>query len=111
MKFFITENEREGTCYHEFYKGVWDGKTFWKEDSICLHDDILSKHSGFEKALRKAVPTFDPLGETIISPTQWKKISEIILTESNEDKELYEEADEWVQKTFEEYDCFTILGL
>lgn len=33
MKYFVTDRERDGTCYHEFYKGRWDGKTFWKEDS------------------------------------------------------------------------------
>ena len=41
MKFFCTELERKGTCYHEFQKGKWDGKTFWKTDSLLLHDNIM----------------------------------------------------------------------
>ena len=111
MKFFVSAEKIEGTCYHEFYKGVWDGKTFWAKDSLCLHDDILSKHSGFEKALRETISSFNPLGVTKVFPAQWKKIGEIVLAESDEDKELYKEADEWVQKTFGEYDCFTIIGI
>ena len=79
MKFFVSAEKIEGTCYHEFYKGVWDGKTFWAKDSLCLHDDILSKHSGFEKALRETISSFDPLGVTKVFPAQWKKIGEIVL--------------------------------
>lgn len=101
----------EGTCYHEFYKGKWDGKTFWKKDSICLHDEVLNLHSGFEKVLLKAVPSFEPFGESEVFPEQWNKIKELIEDESPEDKELFCEADEWVRKTFEEYDRFTIIGI
>ena len=39
MKYFIFNNQRDGGSYHEFYKGKWDKKTFWKADSILLHDD------------------------------------------------------------------------
>ena len=39
MKYFVYNNQRDGTCYHEFYKGKWDGKTFWKDDSICIDDN------------------------------------------------------------------------
>lgn len=34
MKYFCSVNNRAGTCYHEFYRGKWDDKTFWKSDSI-----------------------------------------------------------------------------
>ena len=47
MKYFVTDRERDGTCYHEFYKGRWDGKTFWKEDSISLHDNIMFQAKEF----------------------------------------------------------------
>nr|WP_288625771.1 hypothetical protein [uncultured Roseburia sp.] len=33
MKYFVTDRERDGTCYHEFYKGRWDGKTFCHQRS------------------------------------------------------------------------------
>lgn len=41
MKYFVTLDECKNTCYHEFYKGKWDEETFWKRDSLYLHDDIL----------------------------------------------------------------------
>lgn len=28
LKCFVRYIERDGTCYHEFYKGNWDEKTF-----------------------------------------------------------------------------------
>lgn len=45
MKYFITNSEKIGTCYHEFYKGKWDGETFWKEDSLLLHDEVMFSHN------------------------------------------------------------------
>ena len=60
MKYFVTDRERDGTCYHEFYKGRWDGKTFWKEDSISLHDNIMFQAKEFIAALVVCVPKYDP---------------------------------------------------
>ena len=48
MNYFITNSEMIGTCYHEFYKGKWDGEIFWKEDSLLIHveEAINSYFSG-----------------------------------------------------------------
>jgi hypothetical protein len=40
MEYFITEDYRTNTAYHEFRKGKFDGVTFWKSDSILLSDEI-----------------------------------------------------------------------
>jgi len=32
MKYFCYVSDRVGTCYHEFYKGKWDGKNREKND-------------------------------------------------------------------------------
>ena len=112
MKYFVAPAQCEGTCYYEFFKGKWDGKTFWKNDSICLHDNILFAISGFEEAIIAVIPTYDPFGETEVYPEQWSKIGE--LTKQKQDTkahELYLEADSWVQYVFSSYDCFTILGI
>ncbi len=29
MKYFVSDNERKNTVYHEFQKGSFDGHTFW----------------------------------------------------------------------------------
>lgn len=111
MKYFVFDEEREGTCYHEFYKGKWDGKTFWKSDSISLDDDILYEHPGFVDAIMEIIPNYNPLGETEISSEQWKAIGNAVKQKHHDSIELYQEADEWLKRVFEEYGCFTILGI
>ena len=57
MKYFVTDEQREGTCYNEFYKGKWDEETFWKKDSLSLHDDVLFRIDEFEKAIVRVIPS------------------------------------------------------
>ena len=112
MKYFVTDEQREGTCYHEFYKGKWDEKTFWKKDSLSLHDDILFRIDEFEKAIVRVIPGYDPFGETEVYPAQWEEIGRIIRKKDNiEAIELYLEADTWAQDVFSSFECFTILGI
>lgn len=110
MKCFLFANQCNGSSYHEFYKGKWDGHTFWKSDSIFLHDDYLY-NNGFVDAIYEIIPTYNPFGETEISIEEWKKISELILSKDTKSREIFNEADKWLQKVFEKYDCFTILGI
>ena len=109
MKYFITDKEREGTCYHEFYKGKWDGETFWKSDSISIDDDFLDRD--FCDTIREVVPNYDPYGVTEISDAQWKAIGEVITSRTKKTQEIYNEADRWLKDVFKKYTCFTILGI
>lgn len=111
VKYFVINSGRESTCYHEFYKGKWDGKTFWKDDSLLLHDDVMFKNRGFVDAITEVIPTYDPFGVTEISFEMWKKIGQVMKEKDESSKELYQEADVWLKDVFEEYECFTILGL
>lgn len=107
MKYF--DYQRNGSCYHEFYKGKWDGHTFWKSDSIFIDDDYL--FDGFIDAIIEIIPTYDPFGETEISVEQWNEIGKIILTKDQKSQEVYSEANRWLKKVFKTHDCFTILGI
>ena len=111
MKYFVFDKERKHTYYHEFYKGKWDEKTFWKSDSISLDDNILYEHKGFEDAIIEVILDYDISGETEISEEQWKKIGKVVQQKDSGSIELYQEADRWLKKVFEEYGCFTILGI
>ena len=112
MKYFVTDEQREGTWYHEFYKGKWDEETFWKKDSLSLHDDVLIRIDEFEKAIVRVIPSYDPLGETEVYPVQWEEIGRIIRLKDNKEAiELYLEADAWAQDVFSSFECFTILGI
>lgn len=109
MTYFVCDNQRKGTCYHEFYKGEWDQQTFWKADSISLHDDLM--FGGFADAIAEVIPSYDPYGETEISQEDWKEIGRIILTKDQVSQEVYNEADKWLEEVFRTHSCFTILGI
>lgn len=111
MKYFVFDYQRAGTGYHEFYKGKWDGHTFWKADSISLDDDILIENKGFEDAILEVIPSYDPFGETEISFAEWQEIGKIILQKDATSQELYKEADNWLKNVFPTYGCFTIIGI
>ena len=109
MKYFVFDYQRNGSCYHEFYKGKWDGCTHRKADSIMLDDDLLC--NGFVDAIIEIVPDYAPYGVTEISVDEWQKIGNVILTKDKTSQKLYSEADKWLRKVFEDYSCFTILGI
>ena len=112
MKYFVFDYQRDGSCYHEFYKGKWDGKTFWKSDSIFLDDDFLLLVDGFVNTIIDVVPYYDPYDETEISIDQWKKIGEQIKEKDVKSQEVYYEADRWLRdEVFTKHKCFTILGI
>jgi hypothetical protein len=111
MKYFVTNNEREGTCYHEFFLGSWDEQSFWKNDSIYLDDDILTMNLGFYEALKKVVPTYDPYNETEFSREDWENVRKNIPGSDIKSLELYAEADEWAQENFKRFSKFTIIGI
>ena len=111
MKYFVSDDQREGTAYHEFYKGKWDTETFWNKDSIDLYDDELVNHNGFYNALYQAVPGYDPYEMVEVSAENWKAVRECIPEDDTESIELYEEADAWAKDVLKEHGCFTILGL
>lgn len=109
MKYFISNDQRIGSCYHEFYKGKWDEHTFWKNDSIFLHDDVMT--GGFVEAIIEVVPTYDPFGKTEISVLEWQKIGKRVLEKDIVSQEQYKEANAWLESVFQKYKCFTILGI
>ena len=111
MKYFVNDGQRESTCYHEFYKGKWDGHTFWKADSILLHDNFLCESKGFVEAIMEVIPTYTSYENIEISFGEWKEIGKIISQKDTVSQEVYKEADDWLKDVFETHECFTILGI
>ena len=60
MKHCILEYQREGTCFHEFQKGQFDGKTYWKSNSLLLSDDKLMECLEFIEKLCNVIPEYSP---------------------------------------------------
>jgi hypothetical protein len=110
MYYFCTVSNRVGTCYHEFYKGKWVHKTFWKSDSILLHDDTLEE-LGLYKAFAAVLPDYDRYGETQVNQSQWESILDYASQLDTEAKAALSEATAWVGDVFENGEVFTILGI
>jgi hypothetical protein len=109
MKYFIVAEEKENTAYHEFQKGKWDGKSFWKPDSLLLSDEIYCELHLLE--LFKIVPGYDPYDSIEINRQQWDTIKEKAIVFGAEVQALVKEADPWVKRNYETSEVFTILGL
>ncbi len=109
-KYFCTETERQGTCYHEFQKGKWDEHTFWKEDSLLIHGDMhleLKLYGLFKQAL----PKYDAYGDVEVNKEQWQAIYAMAQEIGGETSDAIKEADVWVQKCFETEEVFYMLGI
>lgn len=110
MKYFITEAERKGTCYHEWAEGRFDGTSFWQPQSILISEEIHFA-LGLEKLFQKVIPSYDPLGEVEVSRIQWAQILENGLALGGEVFECLNEADVWVRENFQRHDVFTMIGM
>lgn len=110
MQYFCMNSEREGTCYHEFQKGKWNEKTFWREDSLLLHDDILREYEIY-KLFKYVNPEYSDYGETEIDKEKWNRICELADAIGGDVKAIIDEAKPWVEDTFQTEEIFTILGI
>ena len=112
MNYFCTESERKAshsTCYLEFQKGEYKGKT-WLEDSISLHDDIFHELHLYRLFI-KAIPEFDHYGITKVTEYEWETLKKLALEQGDEVQELIEELSAWVSICFETEKIFTICGI
>ena len=110
MNYFVTDEERRNTVYHEFQKGHFDGKTFWKADSLCLHDDVLYT-SGLEGIFRRVISDYSDTGECEIDIILWNAVMQEAQRSGGTALECLQEADAWVCDTLQEYGVFTIIGV
>ena len=110
MKYFVGNNDRINTVYHEFQKGHWDENTFWKDDSIYLSDDLLYT-LGIEDLFIRTIPNYCSTDEVEVTPQTWEVVKREAEKEDGNIHESIMEADEWVQNTFLKYDVFTIIGI
>ena len=106
-KYFVLNNEREGTFYHEFAFGKCKN-VYWNEKSIYIDDFEMQK---IYKIFEDNVDKYDYFGSTIVDEKSWNKIIENLDNYSFEIKEAVYEIQEWVEYSLERYKCFTIIGI
>lgn len=111
MKYFVRNNERRDTAYHEFFKGEWkDDDGFWHDGSVYLYDEFMSE-SGLGRILFDAVAEYDSYGMTLFFPEDWEEVCRLAEKRGGMAKEIVDEARLWTEDAFETCGCFTILGL
>lgn len=106
--YFIKPQDREGTVYHEFYRGKWK-EDFWNKNSICIDDDDMTGR--FVELIKKFVPNYDYFGITEITFEQWQQIKNEGLLTNDETADIITQAESWIEETFKEHKVFTILGI
>lgn len=107
MKYFCYAKDRSGSAYHEFYKGKWDHTSFWKSDSILLHDDTLEA-LGLCTVLAEVLPGYDRHGVTELNQSQWESILDHASQLNTEAKIALTEAEAWAKDAFENGNMITI---
>lgn len=111
MKYFLTFDQLgSDTCYHEFYKGEYDGGACWKQDSIYVHDDFETANIIYH-LIGLVIKDCDPYDYTVINKTQWEIIYNTALSKDEDIASIFKELNKWAIETFEEYDVFTLIGL
>lgn len=110
MKYFVSDNERKNTVYHEFQKGSFDGHTFWKSDSISISDDDAYE-LGVLNLFKSVIPDYNEYSEFEIDMALWNCIKQKAQQIGGEVLECILEAEQWVEKTYLEYEVFTIIGV
>ncbi len=115
MKYFVTNDERRGTCYHEFTRGKWDGNTFWNDNSLYLRDDYMSDLKLYELVFK---PSFTEFGKKFsrwggnrLTREIWEHMLSLAIETGGEVQELFFEITPWSEKNFAEHDEFWILGI
>lgn len=110
MRYFVRDNERKNTVYHEFQKGSFDGQTFWKSDSISLSDDLLFT-LGIRELFMSVIPNYNDYSAVEIDKELWNCIKQKAQQIGGEVFACITEADQWATSTFLEYEVFTIIGV
>lgn len=111
MKYFISNDKRKGTCYHEYLQGKWDGETFWADNSLYLHDDVMCELDLYSKLFKKAIERFDPYRDIEVTRAEWEKMLVIARETGGQAAEFVEELRPWAEENFRKNEVFTILGI
>lgn len=111
MKYFISNGERHGTCYHEYIQGEWDGKTFWADNSLYLHDDVMCELNLYHNLFSKAIPDFDCYRDMVVTRDDWEHLMQIAQNSGGKVAEFVDELRPWAEDNFQKHEIFTILGI
>lgn len=115
MKYFTDNFERRGTCYHEFTRGKWDGKTFWDDNSLYLRDDIISDlklyELVFKPAFERSGAKFNRWGPNEVTNELWDNILCLAEDAGGEVWNLFGEICTFAQKSLSADGVFSILGM
>ena len=111
MDYICRNRERAGSCYHEFIPGEWDGKTFWDDDSLCMHDEIFDDYPEFLGIWLEAMPGFEAFGINRMERRQWEALREAARAMGGDCAEFVREMEPWMENAFRKAAFITILGI
>ena len=110
MKYFCRNQERSGSCYHEWIAGKRDDMTTWQEDSLYIHDDVLFE-TGLGALLLETIPRFDGCGITAVTAEDWQNARERAAKIGGITAEAFAEAEAWAADALARCGAITMLGI
>ena len=114
MKYFSDNFTRRGTCYHEFTRGKWDGKTYWSDNSMFLRDDYMNDLKLYELVFSPAYAefgkSFSRWGVNEVTREIWDSMLSHAMEIGGEVWELFSEIATWAETSLSDGE-FSILGI
>ena len=110
MKYFCKNEARDGTCYHEWIAGAWDGKTVWQDDSLYIHDDVLFE-TGLGALFLETIPRFDGCGITAVTAEDWQNARDRAAKIGGITAEAFAETEAWAAAALARCGAITMLGI
>ncbi len=107
--YFKLIHEIEGTFYHEFKLGKYEGK-HWNDKSLYI-DDGKIQSIGLFKIFEDNINNYNYFGPTKINYKQWEKVLDSCKNYSDDVQNSIYEIKEWVEYSLAKYKCFTMLGI
>lgn len=109
MKFCVTNNERQGSCYFEFQKGKFHN-THWNENNLCLSADVFDE-LGLYNLFSNVIMQFNYYGPNEITLKQWLQIKGESEKIGGKAMDVIKEIDIWVNTVFPNETIISILGI
>lgn len=110
-QFFAIDATKRNSYTHEFQKGIFDGETFNKIDSLFMDDNVLYSHKGFEDALYTVLRNFNSFNEVVFTRQEWNQIFALAVNSDTESRMMAIAANNWMKIAFAENNYVTLIGL
>lgn len=112
MKYFCSNDERFGSCYHEYQRGHLEKRQYWRDSSLYLDDDIavdIKLHEIYFEVIKD----YDPYSAEryFVNKAMWGEILRKAIARGGAVKEAVMELSPWAEENFKTEKEFTVITI